>query len=394
MPENDPGSQARRSPIARVLRGLRISLVTVLAALLLFEIACRFLPVPSMSRDELDPLAASLREGRVGPHPYLAYANKPSYVHVPTAKDPSSVHHNSLGFRGRETTWEKPPGTFRILCLGGSSTYGIGPSSDETNWTSRLEAHLNAASPPRPVEVINGGCQGYSTFEMAILLQVRGIALSPDLVICYEAINDMRCALYPNVQRDNTHWRAVWPVERKSGFERACEESYVFLAWRRYLTDWWAEGQQLGRYVIVDFGKYYPDDYAHATDADLGFANVQRNLASIVGTARAHGAEVMFVAQGMRMGDFDRFGSRDAQKQGFERVIALVRAIASERGAPFCDARAVLDAEADRQRAADGKDRIFVRPEQRNGEVHLTDEGCDLLARTIAARIVELELIR
>jgi hypothetical protein len=27
-------------------------------------------------------------------------------------------------------------------------------------------------------------------------------------------------------------------------------------------------------------------------------------------------------------------------------------------------------------------------------EVHLTDEGCDLLGRTLAARIVELGLIR
>jgi hypothetical protein len=68
--------------------------------------------------------------------------------------------------------------------------------------------------------------------------------------------------------------------------------------------------------------------------------------------------------------------------------------VANERGVPYCDARAALEAEADRQRAETGLDRIFVRPDKRNGEVHMTDEGCDLLARTFAARIVELGLLK
>jgi hypothetical protein len=223
---------------------------------------------------------------------------------------------------------------------------------------------------------------------------VRGVSFAPDLVLCYEAINDMRCALYYGVTRDNTHWRAVWPVERKATYEAVLEKSYLFLAWRRYATDWWTQQQDLGSYVIVDFGKYDPDDYAQPTDPDLGFQNFRRNLVSIIGTAHAHGAEVLLVTQGIRIDDLDRFGSREAQKAGFMRVTQITGEIANERSVPFCDARAVLVAEADRQRAADGKDRIFVRPEQRNGEVHMTDEGCELLAKTIAARVVELKLVK
>jgi lysophospholipase L1-like esterase len=394
MTDIDPRHRERASTKARILRGAGISFCALLAMFALFEIACRVVDLPKLTRDELDPVTAQLKDARVGPHPYLAYANRPSFVHEPTAKDPVSVHHNSLGFRGRETTWAKPPGTYRILCLGGSSTYGIGPSSDDTNWTSRLEVHLNEAQLPKRVEVINGGCQGYSTFEMSIQLALRGLDFSPDLVVCYEAINDMRCALYPNVAHDNTHWRAVWPVARPSPSERMLEKSYTYLAWRRYMTDWWTTQQSLGSYVIVDFGKYGNDDYAHATDAELGFANIARNIVSIVATAHAHGAEVLLVTQGIRIEDLDRFGSRQAQRDGFQRVIDLIGRIANERSVPYCDARAVLVAEADRQRAAEGKDRIFVRPEQANGEVHMTDEGCELLAATIAARIVELKLVK
>lgn len=399
MHDQHAAPQAGPSLGARVLRGLGLSLTVLVLLWLVFELVCRVVDLPKLSRDELDPLAAQMQDARIEPHPYLAYANRPNFVHEPSATDPTSVRHNSLGFRGPETTWEKPAGTYRVLCLGGSSVYGIGPSSDATNWPTLLETRLNQAQSAKRVEVINGGCQGYSTFEMSIQLALRGVSLSPDLVLCYEAINDMRCALYPNVARDNTHWRALWPTERESLAERLLERSYAYLAWRRYATDWWSERANLGNYVIVDFGKYMPDDYAHANAADLGFANIRRNLVSIVGTAHAHGAEVLLVTQATRMADFERFGSSQAQKDGFNRVTAMFGEVANERSVPYCDARSALESEADRQRAAVGKDQIFVRPDVvrpgvGNGEVHLTDEGCELLAKTIAARILELGLVR
>ena len=70
------------------------------------------------------------------------------------------------------------------------------------------------------------------------------------------------------------------------------------------------------------------------------------------------------------------------------------RDVAQERGVPLCDARAVLESTADAQRAESGTDRIFVRPDKKNGEVHMTDEGCLLLAQTLAKRIAELGLVK
>src|SRR5688572_23777373 len=311
QPANAPGP--RRSQLARKLS---ISLAVLAVLVLLFETVPRVVPIPKLRAADLDPYTESFRESRIQPHPYLAYANRPSFSRdpaggTPTHRDPR-VRHNSLGFRGPETTWEKPPGTFRILCLGGSSTYGIGPSTDETNWPLRLQEHLNAGSPPRKVEVINGGCQGYSTFEMSIQLELRGLDFSPDLVCVYETINDVRCALYPNVQRDNTHWRANWPVARRAPLDEVLDASLTYRTWRRYMTDWWVGQNALGTYVIVDFGKY-DDDYLQPTDLELGLRNIRRNMVTMVAAARAHGADVMIVTQGMRFSDLDGRASRDQQ---------------------------------------------------------------------------------
>jgi len=374
MNTNSDRSAAPRRPG----RGLLISLVALLAALLLGEGAARLV----WTRDELDPLALQMRRARIETHPYLAYANKPNYRKQPDAESPQQIAHNALGFRGPELTWEKPDGVFRVLCLGGSSTYGFGPSSDATTWPARLQDYLGEAFPERRFEVINGGCQGYSTFESLINLELRGTDLRPDLVLVYHTINDMRCALYPHVARDNTHWRKAFPVEWPDPVEEVLEHSYLFLAWRMKLTDWWAVRQNLGAWVIRDFGKY-ADDYAQPDPGDLGFRNTQRNLVDIVELVRRHGAVPVLVTQGMKPdGIPDVVASKQQQLAGLERVTAILRAVGAETDTPVIEAKAVLE------EAAAGGANVFTN------EVHLTDEGADLLARTLAQGLTERGLIR
>src|SRR5437763_1281610 len=50
------------------------------------------------------------------PHLPLGYALKPGFKPPPGAAQQASP--NRLGFRGKETTWEKPPGVYRLLVTG------------------------------------------------------------------------------------------------------------------------------------------------------------------------------------------------------------------------------------------------------------------------------------
>ena len=376
MPQPRPREQARGLPGGRFFQSLGIAVVGLVAALVLLELAGMLLP--ALSADALDPERELLRDARVAPHPYLGYANKPGFRSTGGAQ----VAHNALGFRGPETTWDKPAGVYRIVCLGGSSTYGHDASGDAATWPARLQEHLNASALLLRVEVINAGCEGYSTFESLINLELRCVDLQPDLVVTYHAINDMRCALWTAAQPDNSHWRAVWPVERKCGVERWLERSTTWRLLRSLDSDWRAaRSGDLGWYAIVDYGK---EAWTLSPAAELGFASVRRNLETLVAVARAHASRIVLGLEGVRWSDFDRFDSAEAQKSGMRRVLDLTREVGTELGVPVIDLAAALEGEAERQRAETGRDSVFT------SEVHLTDEGADLLARMLGQAIVDL----
>lgn len=110
------------------------------------------------------------------------------------------VATNSLGFRGvKEIEKQKPEGTYRILVIGDSMTFGWGVEDDET-FVSVLERNLNAAAAevgtPKKFEVINAGFIGGFTLDgFYSWLVNEGLSLKPDLVLVsffpYNDISDL-----------------------------------------------------------------------------------------------------------------------------------------------------------------------------------------------------------
>lgn len=98
---------------------------------------------------------------------------------------------NSLGFRGDEFSRAKPPGTFRIVCLGASTTFSAEASSNDAIWTHRLQEKLQKEYPGRRIEVINAAVGGYVADDNLRNLRHRVLPLDPDLVIYYEANNEI-----------------------------------------------------------------------------------------------------------------------------------------------------------------------------------------------------------
>jgi len=100
------------------------------------------------------------------------------------------AHTNSLGFRDtREYSLQKAAGTFRILVLGDSVTFGHG-AVYETSYPYVLEQRLRDWRPDVKWEVWNLGVPGYNTAQELAYLNEVGGRYQPDLVIVGFFLND------------------------------------------------------------------------------------------------------------------------------------------------------------------------------------------------------------
>jgi lysophospholipase L1-like esterase len=96
---------------------------------------------------------------------------------------------NALGFRGKEIEVPKPAGTYRIVCLGGSTTEGIGVSNEDT-YPAQLERALAGHDVGgRRIEVVNAGFAGFGSQDLYYVLRNLVLPLEPDLLVYYEVGN-------------------------------------------------------------------------------------------------------------------------------------------------------------------------------------------------------------
>jgi hypothetical protein len=137
--------------------------------------------------------------------PYLFWKFKPNQDLVGHGIYLKPVHINAHGFRGHDFNAHKSEGTYRIACLGDSTTFGWSVGEGEP-FPDQLETILRQRCPGRPVEVLNLGVTGYSSFQGRQLMTRYVSAWKPDLVIFAFGPNDRLPALKSDAQhqRDRT----------------------------------------------------------------------------------------------------------------------------------------------------------------------------------------------
>lgn len=117
-------------------------------------------------------------------HPVLGHfhpTNARTWVKTPQFT--VRLDFNPMGLRDPRQSYEKPPGTFRVLALGDSYVEGAQVQAHET-MAARLETVLTQTT-GRTVEVINGGVFGYGTTQEYLLFDEIGAKFQPDLVVLF-----------------------------------------------------------------------------------------------------------------------------------------------------------------------------------------------------------------
>jgi lysophospholipase L1-like esterase len=228
-------------------------------------------------------------------HPFLNTAPREGMSAVAFGKQ---VSFNSLGYRSPERQVDKSPGTIRILCAGGSTTFDILSANDSQTWPWQMEQILREHG--FDAEVFNAGFPGWTSLENLVSLAIRDLDLNADIVVLYQGINDLQPASHRPFDSQYEHGHAEETV-RALGFELQPLKWYehsLFVEKARELVvgerDPWQRLQEIA-----------PPDDGMSELPRAAVETFERNIQSFVAVAVAGGSKVVLVTQPIRVrGEF------------------------------------------------------------------------------------------
>jgi lysophospholipase L1-like esterase len=277
------------------------------------------------------------------PHPYLAYYPTPNYQKGLTS-------HNSLGYRNDEFSLEKPDGVYRIVALGGSSTYDVSIKDNGQIFTAQLEKLLSEEYGYTNIQVINAGVPGYNSWEILANLEFRVLDLDPDLVIIYEGTNDVHARLVePSAYRgDDLGRRQAWQPPHVALWEHSALLRIV----NRALN--------ITRQVSIDDFVSAPTYVSWPFESRLEDANLdpaevlkenppiyfQRNLENMIAVAQEHDVQILF-STWAHSPNLNDYASQDYYQQGFKENNDVMKDVAASHDIPLFDFAGVMPQDAE-----------------------------------------------
>jgi lysophospholipase L1-like esterase len=299
---------------------------------------------------------------------------------------------NNVGLRGDSLVMPKPDDELRVFVVGGSSTETL-YLDDRQAVTRILEDRLGTIVSGKRVKVYGAGKSGARSADHIEMIAHRLVHLEPDALIVFAGINDLRAAMFgrnhlmlpPALGAPDTEWTLMQLL-------------------RFAVTEF-----QLGRRL---FSLLKPDDYRDAVEQITLRSNFRRsvrmrqalpvsagalridvapyrnNLISLVGIARSHGIELVFLTQAttwnsrvdseiakwhwMSAGP-DSAYREEALDQAMEAFNDAVRAVAARFDVPLFDLARLLPKSGD----------YFY------DDVHFNPRGADTVGAMLASFVSE-----
>jgi len=172
----------------------------------------------------------------------LKFAEKPG---AKSTSPEEGYYTTPIEMRCRKIAISKPINTFRIIALGGSTTWGAQAKDDET-YPYYLEEMLNypQRAYAKRFEVINAGISGADIAKLTDVLKNEMVKLNPDLVIIYVGWNDVMSAIQVTNNAETLSNKTVLWLMRHSLFFVSIREKLAYMlhkhaeyAWCQFKKD-------------------------------------------------------------------------------------------------------------------------------------------------------------
>jgi len=256
------------------------------------------------------------------PHPYLLWENTPDFISSDGVRQT-----NNLGYRHKEDfEFTKDPKVFRILALGGSTTWGYLLDDPDNAWPAQLEELLNGALPETSdadrIEVINGGLNYATSAELLLHYLFRDRHLDPDIVIIHTGGNDAKLLLFDDYNPDYSFFRPGWTADihrLRTGEGFLIKHSNIA---KLFYAFWLNDSAALPHINKQDKSfdlrpQYYVQNAK--TNEPIGF---ERNLRLLINNIISDGAEpVLFPFVMVSDEQFDILSAESAERVAFTRKI-------------------------------------------------------------------------
>jgi hypothetical protein len=142
------------------------------------------------------------------------------------------IEINSKGLRNDEINTKKLDDVFRIIAVGGSTTFS--GETNEKTWPGHLQRIIEENIDNRKIEVINAGIKGGTTNHELDFIKSNLTFLQPDLIIMYDGWND---AISVNVEKTIKNWKEICQISKDKNIATTIIIQPLPLSGQRVLTD-------------------------------------------------------------------------------------------------------------------------------------------------------------
>jgi len=321
--------------------------------------------------------------GRVGISPWTVYTGRhfkfpPNFeLKGAAGQGDETAHTDSLGFRGADFPKAKPRGTFRIVALGGSSTFGFHDNDDGT-YPFLLQRLYEENPGPMRVEVINAGFPYYNTGTIRGLLEDEIVSYEPDLITLYSAYNDVGWPVDLSFALRATIWIQQHSIIYLLAKESILTDNDVYRIKQRLVRKNHLRVDEDERRARMErVAKRYRDNVEAIADLaarrGIQLVLVRQPMTSAVDNSKpntlTYEENYAAVNEKLERGKFLKPFER--QILGHHRLIQEFDALAAERSLPVVDNVAIVD-----------QNRNLL-----SSWVHLTEEANQLLAIALREKI-------